>query len=88
MLSGENVRNFRESYRRLVANGGARLVTDGDSLAGAVTFLMNDDRLRNKMIDSGRETVADMRGALSRTLEALEPYIQPLVVKAKLEPGI
>ena len=88
VLSGENVRNFRESYRRLVANGGARLVTDGDSLAGAVTFLLNDDRLRNKMIDSGRETVADMRGALSRTLEALELYIQPLVVKAKLKPGI
>ncbi len=84
VLSGRNVQNFRESYQRLVANGGARLVADADTLAGAVTFLINNDRVRSKMIDSGIETVEGMRGALERTLDALEPYIQPLVVKAKL----
>lgn len=86
VLAGREVQNFRESYQRLVANGGARLVADGDTLAGAVTFLLNNDRVRDKMIASGRETVEGMRGALSRTLVALEPYIQPLVVKAKLAP--
>lgn len=85
VLSGRNVQNFRESYQRLVANGGARLVADGDTLAGAVTFLLNNDRVRGKMINAGSETVEGMRGALSRTLSALEPYIQPLVVKSKLE---
>ncbi len=87
VLAGRNVQNFRESYQRLVANGGARLVADGDTLAGAVTFLLNNDRVRGKMIESGREAVEEMRGALERTLNALEPYIQPLVVKAKLEPA-
>lgn len=87
VLAGRNVQNFRESYQRLVANGGARLVADGDTLAGAVTFLLNNDRVRQQMITSGRETVEGMRGALSRTLNALEPYIQPLVVEAKLEPA-
>ncbi len=86
VLSGRNVQNFRDSYQRLVASGGARLVADEETLAGAVTFLLNNDRVRQKMIDSGIETVEGMRGALSRTLDALEPFIQPLVVKAKLEP--
>lgn len=85
VLSGRNVQNFRETYQRLVASGGARLVADGETLAGAVTFLLNNDRVRAKMIEAGRETVEAMRGALDRTLEALEPYVQPLVVKAKLE---
>lgn len=87
VLSGRNVQNFRDSYQRLVASGGARLVADGETLAGAVTFLLNNDRVRQKMIASGHETVDGMRGALARTLDALEPYIHPLVVKAKLEPA-
>ncbi len=87
VLAGRDVQNFRESYQRLVANGGARLVADGETLAGAVTFLLNNDRVRHKMMASGRETVETMRGALDRTLHALEPYIQPLVVKAKLAPA-
>ena len=88
VLAGRNVQNFRESYQRLVANGGARLVADGDTLAGAVTFLLKNDRVRGNMIESGREAVEEMRGALGRTLHALEPFIQPLVVKAKLEPAV
>ncbi len=86
VLSGRGVQNFRESYQRLVASGGARLVADGETLAGAVTFLLNNDPVRHKMIAAGQETVDGMRGALSHTLEALEPYIHPLVVKAKLAP--
>jgi 3-deoxy-D-manno-octulosonic-acid transferase len=31
--------------------------------------------------------VDEMRGALGRTMRALDPYIQPLVVKARLEDG-
>jgi 3-deoxy-D-manno-octulosonic-acid transferase len=31
--------------------------------------------------------VDEMRGALGRTMRALDPYIHPLVVKARLEDG-
>ncbi|QPC86865.1 3-deoxy-D-manno-octulosonic acid transferase [Mesorhizobium sp. NBSH29] len=87
VLSGRNVQNFRESYKRLIDGGGARLVRDGDMLAGAVHFLLNNDKARGDMITAGVHVVDDMRGALAATLKALEPYIQPLIVKSRLKNG-
>ncbi|WP_420959554.1 lipid IV(A) 3-deoxy-D-manno-octulosonic acid transferase [Brucella sp. IR073] len=84
ILAGRNVQNFRDSYQRLIKNGGAKLVRDRDMLAGAVNFLFNNEPQRREMIDASARTVGDMRGALERTLSALEPFIQPLVVQAQL----
>ena len=85
VLSGENIQNFRDSYRCLTEAGGARFVRDAEMLAGAVNLLLKDDVLRAKMIVAGTGAVANMRGALSRTLLALEPYIHPLVVQSRLK---
>lgn len=85
VLSGRNVQNFRESYQKLAANGGARFIRDKDVLAGAVNFLLNNDAERRKMMEAGRRTVEDMRGSLTKTLQALEPYIHPLIVQARLD---
>jgi 3-deoxy-D-manno-octulosonic-acid transferase len=87
VLSGKNVQNFREAYRKLIDKGGARLINDRDMLAGAVNFLLNNEDKRRDMMAAGVETVNEMRGALAATLRALEPYIQPLIVKARLEDG-
>lgn len=87
VLAGCNVQNFREAYQRLIDGGGARLVRDRDMLAGAVNFLLNNERARHEMMAAGVATVGAMRGALQHTLRALEPYVQPLVVKARLEDG-
>lgn len=84
VLSGRNVQNFREVYQKLAASGGARFVRDKDVLAGAVNFLLNNDAERRRMMEAGRGTVEEMRGALSKTLQALEPYIHPLIVQAQL----
>ena len=84
ILSGRNVQNFRESYQRLVRNGGGRLIKDRDMLAGAVNYLFNNPEMRQAMMRAARETVEGMRGALSRTLDGLEPFIQPLVVESRL----
>lgn len=86
VLAGPHVENFRESYQRLVRKGGARIVKDAEMLAKAVHFLLGNDLARAKMIDSGRETVQEMRGALTATVKGLEPYINPLMMKARLEP--
>jgi 3-deoxy-D-manno-octulosonic-acid transferase len=85
ILSGKNVQNFREAYQRLIKDGGARLVRDSEMLAEAVSFLLNNPRARRKMIDSATSTVDDMRGALSRTSAALQPFVQPLIVSARLD---
>lgn len=85
VLAGRNVQNFRESYQRLLDSGGARLVRDRNMLAGAVNFLLTNEVARHDMMVAGAATVDDMRGALACTLKSLEPYIQPLVVKARLK---
>lgn len=85
VLSGRNVQNFRDAYKLLVEGGGARIIKDGDMLAGAVNFLLSNPAKRHEMMAAGRVTVEKMRGALNATLQALEPYVQPLIVKARLE---
>ncbi|WP_265516638.1 lipid IV(A) 3-deoxy-D-manno-octulosonic acid transferase [Nitratireductor luteus] len=87
VLSGCNVQNFRDAYRRLIDSGGARLVRDTQMLAGAVNYLLNNADKRDEMIAAGRHTVEEMSGALTRTLTALEPFIHPLIVQSRLQRG-
>lgn len=87
VLSGPNVQNFRESYQKLSASGGARSVRNKEGLAGAVNYLLTNQRERRGMIDAGLRTVEEMRGALNKTLQALEPYIHPLIVQSRLGVG-
>ena len=84
ILSGRNVQNFRDSYRSLLKNGGARLVNDGETLAKSVEFLLSNRRASEKMRTAAKKTVEELSGALPRTVRALEPYIKPLTVKAEL----
>ncbi|ASY67888.1 lipid IV(A) 3-deoxy-D-manno-octulosonic acid transferase [Sinorhizobium fredii] len=86
VLSGGNVQNFRETYQMLAKNGSAKIVRDVEMLAKGVNYLLGNDEMRRSMIDAGLETVQQMRGALTATMKGLEPYINPLVVKARLEP--
>jgi 3-deoxy-D-manno-octulosonic-acid transferase len=87
VLAGQNVQNFRDAYQKLISCGGARLVRDQEMLAGAVNYLLNNDEVRRSMMAAGSAAVEDMRGALSVTMQALQPYIQPLVVQARLGAG-
>ncbi len=86
ILSGGNVQNFRESYQQLARNGSAKMVRDVEMLAKGVHYLMMNDDMRKQMIEAGQETVQEMRGALRATIKGLEPYINPLTVKARLHP--
>lgn len=86
ILSGGNVQNFRDTYQMLAKNGSAKIVRDVEMLAKGVNYLLVNDEVRRKMIDAGLETVHEMRGALSATIRGLEPYINPLTVKARLQP--
>jgi 3-deoxy-D-manno-octulosonic-acid transferase len=86
VLSGSNVQNFRDAYANLARKGAARIVRDVEMLAKAVHYLLGNDLARRKMIDAGEEAITEMRGALSITIKALEPYINPLTVSARLQP--
>jgi 3-deoxy-D-manno-octulosonic-acid transferase len=86
ILSGAHVQNFRDSYQRLARGGSARLVRDTEMLTKGVYYLLTNDEVRRKTIDAGFAAVQEMRGALTATIKGLEPYINPLTVKARLLP--
>ncbi|RWX77135.1 3-deoxy-D-manno-octulosonic acid transferase [Neorhizobium lilium] len=86
VLSGPNLQNFRDAYQNLARKGAARVVRDVEMLAKAVHYLLINDAARRKMMDAGHETMEEMRGALGKTIKALEPYINPLTVTARLQP--
>jgi 3-deoxy-D-manno-octulosonic-acid transferase len=75
VLTGPNHQNFPDSYGALLKAGGAKEITDAESLAVAVLGLLQDDAARKKMQTRADQTVAAMSGALPRTLEAIEPYL-------------
>jgi 3-deoxy-D-manno-octulosonic-acid transferase len=77
VLTGPNWKNFTDSYTQLLKAGGAKEVTDAESLAVAVLGLLQDETARNVMTARAEATVAAMSGALPRTLEALDPYLPP-----------
>lgn len=85
VLSGHGVHNFREAYDQLVRGGGARFVKDRDMLAGAVNYLLKNPETRRAMAAAGLKTVSTLRGSLDKTMRALEPFIQPLFVKARID---
>ncbi len=87
VLSGRNVGNFRETYRNLVDAGAAKIVKDAPMLARGVGYLMSNEAARKAMCEAAAATVQSMRGALPLTVAALDPYITPLTVEARLRPS-
>jgi 3-deoxy-D-manno-octulosonic-acid transferase len=85
ILAGKHVSNFRDSYRSLLKHKAVRLVEDGDMLAANLAYLLHNPAERDAMVMAAEKTLAEMRGALERTIEILDSYVFPLTVKRKLE---
>lgn len=84
ILSGRYVQNFRDAYQRLLNNGGARIVRDGEMLATCVDQLLREPARLAGMAEAAAVTVEEMRGALPRTLQALQPFLHPLKLSISL----
>src|SRR4051812_8816794 len=78
VLHGPHVWNFAEIYAALDAAHGAEQVTDGGRLTVRVGAWLTDAAERMKVVTSARETVAQLAGALDRTLTALDPYFMQI----------
>jgi 3-deoxy-D-manno-octulosonic-acid transferase len=85
ILSGRQVHNFRDAYRRFVEAGAVRIVRDEKMLAENLAFLIDNRPERRKMIKAAEQALNSMRGALDRTADVLDAYIFPLTVKRDLE---
>ncbi|BDA82829.1 3-deoxy-D-manno-octulosonic acid transferase [Aureimonas sp. SA4125] len=85
ILSGRFVQNFRDTYQRLLKNGGARLVQDEATLRDHVGQLLGQPELRQRMITAAAATVGEMQGGLARTIQALDPFLHPLKLAMGLD---
>jgi 3-deoxy-D-manno-octulosonic-acid transferase len=85
VVSGRNVQNFREAYQKLIRAGAAGLVANPEALANAIGRLLTDGAKRAAMGEAGIKVVTGMGGALARTRQLLEPHVQPLILKSRLE---
>jgi len=83
VITGPNVHNFEEAYSALLDAEACVEVTSEAELTLQVRKLMKDKKKRNELIANANEVVANMRGALDATLEALEPYLPPARVRTK-----
>ena len=85
ILSGRFVQNFRDTYQRLLKNGGARLVQDEVGLRDLVSQLLSQPGLRRQMMAAAGQTVGEMQGGLARTMQALGPFLHPLKLTMGLD---
>ncbi|MEO1381519.1 MAG: 3-deoxy-D-manno-octulosonic acid transferase, partial [Pseudomonadota bacterium] len=84
ILTGPNISNFEDPYRRLIENKGARIVSDEKELAKIVHMLLSKPEARSMIARSAMRVVSDMEGAFERTWQTLRPYVNPLVVSVGL----
>jgi len=81
ILHGPHVWNFTDLYDALDAAGGAQPVDDAERLATAFSGLLTNATARARAAKAGRATVEGLAGALSRTLDSLEPYLLELQMR-------
>lgn len=75
VLHGVHVGNFRDLYDALIAAGATMRVEGADTLAAAIGSLLDDASKRKEMAGRARTCIAGLGGALSRTMDELEPFL-------------
>jgi 3-deoxy-D-manno-octulosonic-acid transferase len=77
VITGPHWHNFPEVYQALAEQGGCRFVTSQEDLIQTARALFDNPASLALMRARAEDTVAELSGALGRTLEALEPLLPP-----------
>ena len=75
VLTGPFWLNFEEAYQALLARGGAVEVRTADDISHRVKSLLADSQALAEMRANAAAALADLGGALERTLQALLPLL-------------
>jgi 3-deoxy-D-manno-octulosonic-acid transferase len=78
IVHGPHVFNFTDVYDALDSAGGARTADGQEALAKQLGQLLANPEAREAMMAASERVVAELGGALERTLAALEPYLLQL----------
>jgi 3-deoxy-D-manno-octulosonic-acid transferase len=77
VVTGPHWRNFADAYEELLASGGCAQVSEANDLATAVLLLLEDAQARGRMMERAEGTIAQMGGALPRTIAEIERFLPP-----------
>jgi 3-deoxy-D-manno-octulosonic-acid transferase len=78
VVHGPHVWNFAEIYATLDTAHGAQLIADEEALTACLAAWLADPATRTAVAEAGIMTVAQLSGALERTIASLEPYLMQL----------
>lgn len=75
VLTGPFTHNFRDAYTALLQTKGAVEVRSSDEIARIATRLLTDSAEAERMRKDAEKALAELGGALTRTLGAIEPLL-------------
>jgi 3-deoxy-D-manno-octulosonic-acid transferase len=78
IVHGPHVFNFSDVYEALDRSGGARLADRPETLVKQLGRLLSDPAARESSLAASGRVIAELGGALDRTMVALEPYLLQL----------
>ncbi|MCO5130716.1 MAG: 3-deoxy-D-manno-octulosonic acid transferase [Xanthobacteraceae bacterium] len=78
IVHGPHTFNFTEVFEAFDRAGGARTAANESELVRELGRLLNDAAARQASIATAEQVVAELGGALDRTLDALRPYLLQL----------
>jgi 3-deoxy-D-manno-octulosonic-acid transferase len=81
IVHGPHVFNFSDVYEALDKAGGARRADSQEALVKQLGQQLADPATRDTQVDASEQVVAQLGGALERTLAALEPYLMQLRIE-------
>ncbi|MEM7619983.1 MAG: glycosyltransferase N-terminal domain-containing protein [Pseudomonadota bacterium] len=75
VLTGKHTHNFQDAYRELFQREGACRVTSANDIANIFHTLITDPEKLESMQQNATKAVDELSGALSQTLDTLDPYL-------------
>ncbi|MEQ8656548.1 MAG: 3-deoxy-D-manno-octulosonic acid transferase [Hyphomicrobiales bacterium] len=85
ILHGPDVHNFPEIYTALNSSDATIEVDSAEMLARSVGRLLVNEREREKLCSQATKAIQEFEGALSATMDAIEPLLTAFSVSAALE---
>jgi 3-deoxy-D-manno-octulosonic-acid transferase len=75
VLTGPSWQNFKDCYSELIAHGGCKQIEDAETMAVESLALLRNGDQRRAMMAQAELCIAEMGGALARTLAEIETFL-------------
>jgi 3-deoxy-D-manno-octulosonic-acid transferase len=88
ILHGPHVHNFTPVFAALDQRGGARQINDAEELARGAFLWLNDPATNRVATRAAGHAVAEVSGALERTMQSLEPLLYRAQIESARTPTL